>query len=140
MKWIKKYENFDVNIKDDIDDIFLELTDSDDKWNISLLNEYNYDKCNISNDFFSSRSKEDIDVMIDYLGDSSGGRSTFKVKDDLLECIYRLIEYKKSIGYVGTVWVKNKTYESSVNLVLFWNQMDINFLSHINLSMYRWYN
>lgn len=113
MKWIKKYENFDVNIKDDIDDIFLELTDSDDKWNISLLNEYNYDSCNITH--YGKNLEEDIDVMIDYLGDR-GCRSTFKIEDDLLECIYRLIEYMESIGYSGNVWARSKTYERSVNL------------------------
>jgi hypothetical protein len=100
-------------------DIFLEVKDIDNRFNIKILSKFDYDEYDISE---TTINEDYIDVYIERFSeliDNRGwGRFSFYITD-IEETIHRMIYYMSSLGYNKyTIFSKERKLDSPKELVI----------------------
>lgn len=99
-------------------DIFLEVSDMDNRFKMSILRPMIYNDFNITN---MSKKDDDIDIMIDkfsiespYVGSI---RQSFLISD-IEEIIHRMINYMSSLDYNSYIFCKERKMDPYIELVM----------------------
>jgi hypothetical protein len=112
MKYIKKWESLlnESEISDTLEDIFLDLKDTNDNFNMTIMNNSILDISDMD------KKVGDVDILIDKFI-TQRKRQSFKI-EEVEEVIWRMINYMSGLGYTNFVFSKSRINDPQKELIM----------------------
>jgi len=127
MKYIKRWESFlnEEEISDTKEDIFLDLKDTNDNFDIRIMDDSKNAYLSILDISDMDKKVGDVDVIIDNFITPSD-REDFQRKrkrqkfsiEEVEEVIWRMINYMSGLGYTNFVFSKSIIWDPAKELIM----------------------
>jgi hypothetical protein len=120
MKYLKRWESLlnESEISDTLEDIFLDLKDTNDNFDMRIMRDNNhYSILDISD---MDKKVGDVDILIDNFIISSHDkrkRQSFNI-EEVEEVIWRMINYMSGLGYTNFVFSRLKIWDPAKELIM----------------------
>jgi hypothetical protein len=124
MKYLKRWESLlnESEISDTLEDIFLDLKDTNDNFDIRIMDDSQNTYLSILDISDMDKKVGDVDVIIDNFitpGDSGlkRKRQSFSI-EEVEEVIWRMINYMSGLGYTNFVFSKLRIWDTAKELIM----------------------